>query len=238
MEFEGIVTANDKTTSHPAPCAARPGRQQLTVLILGETGTGKELVARAIHDNSPRTTRPFVAINCAGLPRDPAGERAVRPREGRLHRRRGRRARAASSRPTAARCSSTRSATCRWPCRPSCCACWRTARSSAPVGANESRHVEMSCVVAATCPLRCPHHGRAGEFRDDLFYRLESRSWSACRPCANAAKISHYWWSTSSPWPPTLTARKSKPSPPRRLRSWPPTSGWATPASCAALSKP
>ena len=38
------------------------------VLILGESGTGKELVARAIHGNSARKTKPFVAINCGGIP--------------------------------------------------------------------------------------------------------------------------------------------------------------------------
>jgi formate hydrogenlyase transcriptional activator len=67
--FEGIVGES------PALRAVlRTVRQvasvETTVLLTGETGTGKELVARAIHDGSPRKDRPLIKVNCGAIPRD------------------------------------------------------------------------------------------------------------------------------------------------------------------------
>ena len=48
----------------------KASKLKATILLTGETGTGKELVARAIHYNSPQASAPFIPVNCGGIPED------------------------------------------------------------------------------------------------------------------------------------------------------------------------
>ncbi len=64
--FEGVVGSSPQMLAL-IDRMKRIAPTDATVLIQGETGTGKELVAQAIHQNSPRKPKPFVALNCAAL---------------------------------------------------------------------------------------------------------------------------------------------------------------------------
>ncbi len=67
--FEGIV-GNSSALEMALAEVERVAPTDSTVLILGETGTGKELIARTIHNASRRRGRPFVKLNCAAIPID------------------------------------------------------------------------------------------------------------------------------------------------------------------------
>ena len=69
QEFtSGDIVSKDDRIRRVLQILPQVAESESTVLILGPTGTGKELIARAIHEASPRRGRPFVAVNCGALP--------------------------------------------------------------------------------------------------------------------------------------------------------------------------
>ena len=147
-----------------ARAATAPG----TVLITGETGTGKELVARAIHAGSPRAAKPFVALNCAALTESllenelfghvkGAFTGAAAPRAGLIEHAHGGTL-FLDEIGTMAKSLQAK--------------LLRTLESGEVrrIGENETRHVDVRFLAATNLDLQSAID--SGEFRSDLFYRL------------------------------------------------------------------
>jgi two-component system, NtrC family, C4-dicarboxylate transport response regulator DctD len=140
------------------------------VIIRGETGTGKEVVARALHDFGHRASGPFVAVNCAAIPADIAeselfghvagaftGAKAVRA--GKFEHAHGGTLflDEIESMPLGLQAKVLRTI---------------QERSVVRLGANEQHSIDVRIVAAAKCDLGAA--SAAGQFRADLFYRLNT----------------------------------------------------------------
>src|SRR5690606_38554556 len=66
----GEMVGNSRAMQELRSLVSRVAPTDARVLVTGESGVGKELVAAAIHNQSARRTRPFVRVNCAAIPRD------------------------------------------------------------------------------------------------------------------------------------------------------------------------
>ena len=68
--YQNAIIGNSPAIQNVFELIDKAIRTNISITITGETGTGKELVAKAIHYNSPRAGKPFVAVNMAAIPRD------------------------------------------------------------------------------------------------------------------------------------------------------------------------
>lgn len=144
------------------------GPAETDVLIIGDTGTGKEVVARALHDLSGRAGKPFLTIDCAALPESQieselfgheqgAFPGAMRSRYGRFEHARGGTVLLddIGSMPPGVQARLLRVV---------------QERVITPLGANDSRPVDIRILATSRAPLE--PEVAAGRFRADLFYRL------------------------------------------------------------------
>jgi DNA-binding NtrC family response regulator len=167
LTFSDIVTRSEAMTSVIA-MGKRAASSAIPVLIEGESGVGKELIARAIHGSSDRSTKPFIAVNCGAIPENLV-ESILFGHErgaftGATERHAGKFVEASggtlfldeiSELPLAAQVKLLRSL---------------QQGEVEPVGGRKPVKVDVRIVSATNRNLL--NHVKAGHFREDLFYRL------------------------------------------------------------------
>jgi transcriptional regulator with PAS, ATPase and Fis domain len=166
--FAEAMVGESRSLLEQIRVAKRVADTECTVLITGETGTGKELMAQAIHSSSARSSGPFVAVNCAAIPDDliedelfghiaGAFSGAVRDRAGKVVRAQGGTLflDEVGELPARAQAKLLR---------------MLQERVVTPIGSDEPTRVDVRIVAATHRDLM--QMVRAGTFREDLLYRL------------------------------------------------------------------
>ena len=70
LPAESLIIGHSKAIQDLTRSIQKLARSQAPIYISGESGSGKELVARSIHELGPRANKPFIAVNCGAIPRE------------------------------------------------------------------------------------------------------------------------------------------------------------------------
>ena len=190
VERQDEAIARDPASQRLLELARRVAGSEATVLITGESGVGKEVLARFVHRHSPRAAGPFVAINCAAIPENLLEATLFGYEKGAF---------TGASAPHAGKFEQAQGGTLLLdeisemppPCRPSCCVFCRSARSSVSAARNPLRWMCASWRRRiAICRLR---YRPAASVRTCTTGSTSFRC--MCRRCAAVRWTSYRWHS-------------------------------------------
>lgn len=166
--YPGLFVGSSGTMARIHAKIRSVARSMATVFITGESGTGKELCALAVHDNSPRASGPFIALNCGAIPQDLLESEVFGHMKGSF-------TGAISDKPGAAAAADGGTLFLDEICEMAPALQTKLLRflqtsTVQPVGATRPRKVNVRIVCATNQdPLDAV---RRGQFREDLYYRL------------------------------------------------------------------